>query len=47
MAIPVSAKTGIGIDDVLEAVVNYIPAPVDNSDRPLRALVLIVCMTNT
>ena len=39
MAIPVSAKTGIGIDDVLEAVVNYIPAPVDNSDRPLRALV--------
>ena len=39
MAIPVSAKTGIGIDDVLEAVVNYIPAPVDNSDIPLRALV--------
>ena len=24
---------------VLEAVVNYIPAPVDNSDKPLRALV--------
>ncbi len=39
MAIPVSAKTGEGIDDVLEAVVNYIPAPVDNSDKPLRALV--------
>lgn len=39
MAIPVSAKTGIGIEDVLEAVVNYIPAPVDNSDKPLRALV--------
>lgn len=39
MAIPVSAKTGIGIENVLEAVVNYIPAPVDNSDKPLRALV--------
>ena len=39
MAIPVSAKTGEGIDDVLEAVVNYIPAPIDNSDKPLRALV--------
>ena len=39
MAIPVSAKTGQGIDDVLEAVVNYIPAPVDTSDKPLRALV--------
>ncbi len=39
MAIPVSAKTGEGIEDVLEAVVNYIPAPIDNSDKPLRALV--------
>lgn len=39
MAIPVSAKTGIGIDEVLEAVVNFVPAPVDNSDKPLRALV--------
>lgn len=39
MAIPVSAKTGIGIEDVLEAVVNYVPAPVDNSEKPLRALV--------
>lgn len=39
MAIPVSAKTGVGIDEVLEAVVNYIPAPIDNSEKPLRALV--------
>ena len=39
MAIPVSAKTGQGIDDVLEAIVKYIPAPVDTSDKPLRALV--------
>ena len=39
MAIPVSAKEGIGIEDVLEAVVEYIPAPDDTSDKPLRALV--------
>ena len=39
MAIPVSAKTGVGIDEVLEAVVNYIPAPDDHSEKPLRALV--------
>ena len=39
MAIPVSAKTGEGIEEVLEAVVNYVPAPIDSSDKPLRALV--------
>ncbi len=39
MAIPVSAKEGIGIGDVLEAVVDYIPPPEDTSDKPLRALV--------
>ena len=39
MAIPVSAKTGVGIENVLEAIVNYIPAPIDTSDKPLRALV--------
>ena len=38
-AIPVSAKTGIGIDNVLEAIIKYIPAPIDTSDKPLRALV--------
>ena len=38
-AIPVSAKTGEGIGDVLEAVVDLIPPPKDTSDEPLRALV--------
>lgn len=39
LAIPVSAKTGIGIEDVLEAVVDLIPPPIDTSDKPLRAMV--------
>ncbi len=39
LAIPVSAKTGEGIDKVLEAVVELVPPPADTSDKPLRALV--------
>jgi GTP-binding protein LepA len=38
-AILTSAKEGIGIDEVLEAVVTRIGAPPDNADRPLRALI--------
>ena len=35
----VSAKTGEGVDDLYEAIVDYIPAPEDNSDKPLKALI--------
>jgi GTP-binding protein LepA len=34
-----SAKAGIGIEDILEAVVARIPAPPANVDKPLRALI--------
>ncbi len=34
-----SAKSGIGIEDVLEAVVNYIPPPADDDNGKLRALI--------
>ena len=39
LAIPVSAKSGIGIEEVLEAVVELVPPPVDTTDKPLRAMV--------
>lgn len=35
----ISAKNGIGIDDVLEAVVNKLPAPSGSVDNPLQALI--------
>lgn len=38
-AVMVSAKTGLGIDKVLEAIVEKIPEPKDESDKPLRALI--------
>ena len=38
-AVLCSAKSGIGIDEILEAVVKYFPAPKDADDDPLRALI--------
>ncbi|MDH5216467.1 MAG: translation elongation factor 4 [Gammaproteobacteria bacterium] len=39
-AVHVSAKTGIGIDDLLEQLVERIPAPVGDRDGPLQALII-------
>ena len=39
-AIACSAKTGMGIDDILEAVVARIPAPKGNPTGPLRAMIV-------
>ena len=39
-AIPCSAKTGMGIDDILEAVVARIPPPRGEPQAPLRAMII-------
>ncbi|MFI8613995.1 translation elongation factor 4 [Acidovorax sp. NPDC077693] len=39
-AIPCSAKTGLGIDEILEAIVAKVPAPRGNADGPLRAMII-------
>ncbi len=37
--IPISAKTGQGIDKLLEAIVRKLPSPQDNDDQPTAALI--------
>ena len=37
--IPISAKTGLGVEDVLEAIAAKIPAPTKSEDQSLRALI--------
>ena len=39
-ALEVSAKTGVGVPDVLEALVRQIPPPGGSVDEPLRALII-------
>ncbi len=39
-AIPCSAKTGMGVDEILEAVVTRMPPPKGQPDGPLRAMII-------
>ena len=39
-AVSVSAKTGVGVPDLLEAIVTTIPAPSGDPDGPLQALII-------
>ncbi|QGW81375.1 translation elongation factor 4 [Variovorax paradoxus] len=39
-AIPCSAKTGLGIEEILEAIVHKMPPPRGNPDGPLRAMIV-------
>nr|WP_268238493.1 MULTISPECIES: translation elongation factor 4 [Iodidimonas] len=39
-AIPVSAKTGVGVHEVLEALVTKLPAPKGDANKPLKAMLV-------
>ena len=39
IAVPVSAKTGAGVDELFEAIVQRIPPPTGRADAPLQALI--------
>ena len=39
-AVPCSAKTGMGMDEVLEEIVHLVPPPQGNHDGPLQALII-------
>ena len=39
-SVMISAKTGLGIDDVLEAITTRLPAPQGDNNKPLRAMLV-------
>ena len=39
-ALRISAKTGLGVNEVLEALVQHMPAPTGDPDAPLQALIM-------